>query len=214
MHIDPAATAMEQARATKNPLRKLYFWTLHWADTKYALPALVVLSFAESSFFPIPPDILLMAMCFARPQKWVLYSAWCTAASVLGGVAGWFLGWGFWELTKGFFFGIVPGFTPDVFAKVQHLYQDNAFLAVLTAAFTPIPYKVFTVAAGVCAVSIPTLIAASILGRGGRFFLVGGIIRFFGTKAKPFLEKNFEWATVFLLLLFAAGFAAIKFLKH
>jgi membrane protein YqaA with SNARE-associated domain len=214
MHIDPAATAMEQAQATKNPLRKLYFWTLHWADTKYALPALVLLSFAESSFFPIPPDILLMAMCFARPQKWLLYSAWCTVASVAGGVLGWFLGWGFWELTRDFFFAVVPGFTPAVFEKVQHLYQDNAFLAILTAAFTPIPYKVFTVAAGVFLVSIPTLILASIVGRGGRFFLVGGVIRFFGPKARPFLERNFEWATVLLLILFVGGFAAIKYLKH
>jgi membrane protein YqaA with SNARE-associated domain len=214
MHIDPAATAMEQARATKNPLRKLYFWTLHWADTKYALPALCLLSFAESSFFPIPPDILLMAMCFARPQKWVLYSAWCTVASVAGGVFGWFLGWGFWEVTKNFFYSVVPGFTPEIFAKVQDLYADNAFLAILTAAFTPIPYKVFTVAAGVFAISIPTLILASIIGRGGRFFLVGGVIRFFGPKARPFLEKNFEWATVLLLILFIGGFAAIKYLRH
>ncbi len=205
---------MEQARATKNPLRKLYYWTLHWADTKYALPALCLLSFAESSFFPIPPDILLMAMCFARPQKWVLYSAWCTAASVAGGVLGWFLGWGFWEMTKNFFFDVVPGFTPEIFEKVRHLYADNAFLAILTAAFTPIPYKVFTVAAGVFAISIPTLILASIVGRGGRFFLVGAVIRFFGPKAKPFLEKNFELATVLLLGLFIAGFAAIKYLKH
>lgn len=97
MHIDSAASAMEQARSTKNPLRKLYYWTLHWADTKYALPALCLLSFTESSFFPIPPDILLMAMCFARPQKWMLYAGWCTVSSVLGGVFGWFLGWGFWE---------------------------------------------------------------------------------------------------------------------
>lgn len=214
MHIDSAATAMEQARATRNPLRKLYFWTLHWADTKYALPALVILSFAESSFFPVPPDILLMAMCFARPQKWLLYSAWCTFASVAGGLLGWALGWGFWELTKTIFFNVIPGFTPEVFGKVQHLYSDNAFLAILTAAFTPIPYKVFTVAAGVFAISIPTLILASIIGRGGRFFLVGAVIRFFGPKAKPFLEKNFEWATVVLLLLFVGGFAAIKFLHH
>ncbi len=214
MHIDPAATAMEQARATKNPLRKLYFWTLHWADTKYALPALVVMSFAESSFFPIPPDVLLMAMCFARPQKWVLYSAWCTVASVAGGVFGWFLGWGFWEMTKNFFFDVVPGFTPEVFAKVQQLYESNAFLAIITAALTPIPYKVFTVAAGVFAISIPTLVVASIAGRGARFFLVGGVIRFFGPKAKPFLEKNFELATVLLLGLLIAGMAAIKSLKH
>ncbi len=205
---------MDQARATKNPLRKLYFWTLHWADTKYALPALVIMSFAESAFFPIPPDVLLMAMCFARPQKWVLYSFWCTIASVAGGVLGWFLGWGFWELTKNFFFNIVPGFTPEVFGKVQELYQDNAFLAILAAAFTPIPYKVFTVAAGVFMVSIPTLILASVLGRGGRFFLVGGVIRFLGPRARPFLEKNFEWATVVLLILFVAGFASIKYLRH
>ncbi len=214
MHIDPAVSAMEQARATKNPLRKLYFWTLHWADTRYALVALVILSFAESSFFPIPPDILLMAMCFARPEKWVLYSAWCTVASVLGGIFGWFLGWGFWEVTKDFFYRVVPGFTPEIFEKVQHLYADNAFLAILTAAFTPIPYKVFTVAAGVFAISIPTLILASIVGRGGRFFAVGAIIRFFGPKAKPFLEKNFELATILLLVLFFAGFAAIKLLRH
>jgi membrane protein YqaA with SNARE-associated domain len=117
-------------------------------------------------------------------------------------------------MTQNFFFSVVPGFTPEVFAKVQQLYADNAFLAILTAAFTPIPYKVFTVAAGVFAISIPTLILASIIGRGGRFFLVGGIIRFFGPRAKPFLEKNFEWATVLLLVLFIGGFAAIKYLKH
>ena len=214
MHFESAATAMEQARATKNPLRKLYFWTLHWADTRYALVALVVLSFTESSFFPIPPDILLMAMCFARPQKWVLYSGWCTVAAVAGGIAGWFLGWGFWEITKDFFYSVVPGFTPEVFGKVQHLYADNAFLAILAAAFTPIPYKVFTVAAGVFAISIPTLIIASIIGRGARFFLVGGVIRFFGPKAKPFLERNFEVATLLLLGLFIAGFGAMNYLKH
>lgn len=214
MQTDPAATAMEQARATKNPLRKLYYWTLHWADTKYALPALCILSFAESSFFPIPPDILLMAMCFARPKMWVLYSAWCTVASVAGGVFGWFLGWGFWGMTQKFFFAIVPGFTPEIFTEVQQLYADNAFLAILTAAFTPIPYKVFTVAAGVFAISIPTLILASVVGRGGRFFFVGAVIRFIGPKAKPFLEKNFELATLLLLGLFFAGFAAIKYLKH
>ena len=192
----------------------LYDRVMRWSRHRHAPYYLAVMSFAESSFFPIPPDVLLMAMCFARPQKWVLYSAWCTVASVAGGVFGWFLGWGFWEMTKNFFFNVVPGFTPEIFEKVRHLYADNAFLAILTAAFTPIPYKVFTVAAGVFAISIPTLILASIVGRGGRFFLVGAVIRFFGPKAKPFLEKNFELATVLLLGLFIAGFAAIKYLRH
>lgn len=207
-------SAMEMARQTRNPLRKLYYWTLHWADTPYALPALILLSFAESSFFPIPPDVLLMAMCFAKPQKWMTYAFWCTVASVAGGVFGWYLGWGFWELTRDFFFRVVPGFTPEVFARVGELYQENAFVAVLSAAFTPIPYKVFTVAAGVFAVSIPTLILASIVGRGARFFLVGGLIRGFGPKIKPFLEKHFEIASILLLALAIAGFAAIKYLKH
>ena len=217
MNTDPAvapASAMELARESRSPLRKLYYWTLHWADTPYALPALIILSFAESSFFPIPPDILLMAMCFAAPKRWLTFAFWCTIASVAGGILGWYLGFGFWELTKNFFFDVIPGFTPVVFAKVESLYQENAFVTILTAAFTPIPYKVFTVAAGVCHVAIPALIAASLVGRGARFFLVAGLIRGFGPKVKPFLEKHFEIATVLLLALAILGFVAIKYLSH
>lgn len=216
MNIDPteAARAMDLARVSRNPLRKLYYWTLHWADTKYAVPALFLISFAESSFFPIPPDILLMAMCFAVPKKWVSYASWCTAASVLGGVFGWYIGLGFWGATQNFFFSVIPGFTPAVFAKVETLYQANAFVAILGAAFTPIPYKVFTIASGVFQVALPTLIVASIIGRGARFFLVSALIRFFGPAVKPFLEKHFEWATLLLLVLGILGFVAIKFLAH
>lgn len=206
--------AMAKARATKNPLRKLYFWTLHWADTKYALPALFLISFVESSFFPIPPDILLMAMCFANPKKWFPYAVVCTVASILGGILGWYIGFGLWEITKDFFFSVIPGFTPEVFHKVEVLYKDNAFLAILTAAFTPIPYKVFTIASGVFGVSLGVLILASAIGRGGRFFLVSILIRVFGPAVKPFLEKNFELMTILLLLLAAGGFVAIKFLAH
>lgn len=208
------AKAMDLARATRNPLRKLYFWTLHWADTKYALPALFVISFAESSFFPIPPDILLMAMCFAVPRKWALYAAWCTVASVLGGIFGWYIGWGFWGVTQDLFYKVIPGFTPQVFAKVESLYQANAFVAVLSAAFTPIPYKVFTIASGVFHVGLPVLVTASLVGRGARFFLVAGLIRGFGPAVKPFLEKHFEAATLVMLFLAVLGFAAIKFLAH
>ncbi len=210
----PPEKAMDLARATKNPLRKLYYWTLHWADTKFALPALFLISFAESSFFPIPPDILLMAMCFAAPKKWVSYAFWCTVASVLGGVFGWYIGFGFWGVTQNFFFHVIPGFTPAVFAKVESLYQANAFIAILSAAFTPIPYKVFTIAAGVFQVAIPTLIIASIVGRGARFFLVGGLIRFFGPAVRPFLEKHFELATLVMLALAVLGFVAIKYVAH
>ncbi len=210
----PPPIAMELAKTTKNPLRKLYFWTLHWADTKHALPALFIVSFTESSIFPIPPDILLMAMCFANPKKWFVYGLVCTVASVLGGVLGWYIGFGFWGATKDFFFNIIPGFTPEKFGQVELLYQKNAFLAVFAAAFTPIPYKVFTIAAGVCHVAIPTLVIASVLGRGARFYLVAILIRLFGPRIKPFLEKHFEVATIVLLFLAFAGFALIKMLPH
>lgn len=210
----PAAEAMRKARETKNPLRKMYFWTLHWADTKFALPALVVLSFLESSFFPVPPDVLLMAMCFANARRWMLYAFWCTVASVAGGVLGWVIGYWFWEATQSFFFQVIPSFTPEVFAKVEKFYQDNAFLAILTAAFTPIPYKVFTVASGVFQVPIPTLIVASLFGRGVRFFAVAALIRLFGPKVKPFLEKHFELATFAVLAVGVLGFIAIKLFSH
>ena len=210
----PPSKAMEMAAATKNPLRKLYFWTLHWADTKYALPALFSIALIESSFFPIPPDILLIAMCFAVPRKWAIYAFWCTTASVLGGILGWAIGWGFWDITKDFFYRIIPGFTPEVFAQVTEFYQGGAFWAILIAAFTPIPYKVFTIASGVFGVNISTLIFASLLGRGMRFFIVAGLICGLGPRVKPFLEKHFEKATLLCILLIVLGFVAIKYIPH
>jgi membrane protein YqaA with SNARE-associated domain len=131
---------------------------------------------------------------------------------VVGGVLGWWIGLQFWHLTQDLFFRFVPGFTPEVFAKVQQLYLDNAFLAILGAAFTPIPYKVFTIASGVFEVALPILIGASIFGRGARFFMVAGVIRMFGPAIKPHLEKYLEWASVILFLLGLAGFAAIKWM--
>ncbi len=205
--------AMQQAALTRNPLKKLYFWTLHWADTRYALPALFIISFAESSLFPIPPDILLMAMCFANPKKWLSYGLVCTTASVLGGVLGWYIGFGFWGATQDFFYNVIPGFTAEKFAKVELLYQNNAFISIFTAAFTPIPYKVFTIAAGVCHVGIPVLVVASIFGRGLRFFAVALLIRGFGVRIKPFLEKHFEWAVALVTLVGILGFVAVKFLR-
>ncbi len=203
---------MDSARATKNPLRKLYYWTLHWAETKYALPALFIVSFAESSFFPIPPDILLMAMCFAAPKRWLTFAFWCTVSSVLGGILGWYIGWGLWagvgEPIVNFYHG------QEVMEKVRVLYDQYGFWGVLTAAITPIPYKVFTIASGVFEFSLPALIGASIIGRGFRFFLVAGLIRGFGPRIKPFLEKHFELAMLAGLVLGILGIVAIKLIPH
>ena len=193
-------------------LRRLYNWVLGWADTPYGTPALAALAFAESSFFPIPPDVLQIALSVGRPRRSFYFAAVSAAASVLGGIAGWYIGSGLWWSVNDFFFEYVPGFSQANFNHVQRLYAENAFWAILAAAFTPIPYKVFTIAAGVFNVSLQTLIVASVLGRSGRFFLVATAIFFFGARAKAVLERHFEWMTLLLFALVVAGFLAIRLL--
>lgn len=204
--------AMTKAAETKNPLKKLYFWTLHWADTKYALPALFILSFIESSFFPIPPDVLLMAICFSAPRKWAVAAFWCTVASVLGGILGWYIGWGLWETIGQPIVAFYHG--EEVMDKVRGLYDTYGFWGILIAAITPIPYKVFTIASGVFQFDLLQLILASVIGRGFRFFVVAGLIRAFGPKVKPFLEKNFELAMILMVVLGVLGVVAIKLIPH
>jgi membrane protein YqaA with SNARE-associated domain len=205
----PDATAPAKRRGV---LRRLYDWVLSWADSRYGTPALFVLSFAESSFFPIPPDVLQIALSVAKPKRAFFYAAVSVVASVLGGVLGWYIGHALWESLQGFFFDHVPGFTRENFELVERRYNEHAFFAVFTAAFTPIPYKVFTIASGVFEVALPTLMLASALGRGGRFFLVGASIFFLGPRVKAWLEKYFELATIVLLVLGIGGFLAIKYL--
>lgn len=197
-----------------NPLKRLYQWVLHWAETPYGTPALALLSFAESSFFPIPPDVLQVALSVSKPRRSFYYAGVSAVASVLGGIAGWYIGRALWLSVDDFFFNYVPGFSRDNFSSVERLYGENAFLAILAAAFTPIPYKVFTIAAGVChrTVSLQTLILASLVGRSARFFLVATVMYFFGEPAKAVLERHFEWVTLALFALLLAGFLAIRLL--
>ncbi len=195
-----------------NIVRRLYNWVLSWAETPYGTPALFVISFVESSFFPIPPDVLQIALSVARPKRAFFYAAVSVVASVLGGVFGWWIGTTLWDSVSTFFFEYVPGFTSDNYALVERKYNEHAFLAIFTAAFTPIPYKVFTIASGVFDVALSTLIFASVLGRGGRFFLVASAISFFGPTVKIWLEKYFELATLMLLVVGALGFLAIKYM--
>ncbi len=202
---------MDLARATKNPLRKLYFWTLHWADTKVAIPVLFFLSFIESSFFPIPPDVLLMAICFAKPKKWLQAALWCTVGSVLGGVLGWYIGWGLWEVVGQPIVAFYHG--ESVMQHVKDLYMTYGFWGILVAAITPIPYKVFTIASGMFQFSLPLLIVASIVGRGFRFFLVAGLIRIFGVKVRDFIEKRLELCLIVGTIIGIAGIAALKLLR-
>lgn len=201
-----------RAEARPNVFRRLYAWVLSWADSRYGTPALFLISFAESSFFPIPPDVLQIALSVSKPRRAFYYAAVSTVASVLGGILGWWIGHALWHTLSDFFFDYVPGFTRERFEYVGSKYNEHAFLAIFGAAFTPIPYKVFTIAAGVFDVALLTLMVASALGRAGRFFLVAAVIFVFGPKAKEWLDKYFELATIGLLLLGVAGFLAIKVL--
>ncbi|MCY3002416.1 MAG: DedA family protein [Planctomycetota bacterium] len=209
---EPVSAAAPAPAKKPNVIKRLYLWVLSWAETPYGTPALFVISFVESSFFPIPPDVLQIALSVARPKRAFFYATVSVIASVLGGVFGWYIGSALWGSISGFFFEYVPGFTPERFEMVRAKYDEHAFLAIFGAAFTPIPYKVFTIAAGACAVSIQTLIFASIVGRGARFYLVASAIFFFGPKVKEWLEKYFELATILLVALGAAGFLAVKYL--
>ncbi len=190
--------------------RRMYEWVLSLAHRKHATTALFLLSFAESSFFPIPPDVLQIVLTLERRSRAWYYAAVSLAGSVLGGVLGYLIGWGLWEAVQGFFFKYV--FKEHAFERVQHLYQDWDFWAVFVAAFTPIPYKVFTIAAGVFSVSLPMFIIASIVGRGGRFFLVAALLWWFGPPIKTFIEKYFNWLTLVFAVLLVGAFMLLKVL--
>lgn len=206
------SNADAKTEAAPGLMKRLYNWVLHWADTPYGTPALFILSFAESSFFPIPPDVLQIALSISKPRRSFYYATVSGTASVLGAILGWYIGYAFWAATQGFFFNWIPGFTPELFHAVEIRYNQNAFLAIAFSGFTPIPYKIFTIAAGVCNVSLQVLIIASILGRFGRFYLVAACIFFFGPKVKELLDKYFGLITFLLAAAIIAGFAVIKYL--
>lgn len=191
-------------------LKGLYDWTLSWAYTPYGTVALAAVAFAESSFFPIPPDLLLIALSVAIPKRAFYYVLVSSVFSVLGGIFGYYIGVAMYDTVGRLIIQTLQ--YERYFDLVGKMYADNAFLAILSAAFTPIPYKVFTIAAGVWRIDIGTLILASVIGRTGRFLLVGAMIYFFGARIKTFIEKYFNILSIAFFILVAAGFLAIKYL--
>ncbi|MBI2438053.1 MAG: DedA family protein [Lentisphaerae bacterium] len=192
-------------------LKRLYQWVLHWADTPYGAPALFLLAFAESSFFPIPPDVLLIALALSLPRRSLWFAGICSAGSVLGGMAGYAIGYFFWEAVGQPIINFYHA--QAAFAKVQGYYQQDAFLYVFMAAFTPIPYKVFTIAGGICQIRLwQDLVLASLIGRSLRFFLVAGLFFWFGPPIKHFIDRYFELLTIVFGVLLLGGFIAIKYL--
>jgi membrane protein YqaA with SNARE-associated domain len=191
-------------------LRKAYDWVLSWADTPYGGIALFLIAFAESSFFPIPPDVLLIALVLGSREKWLRYALICTAGSVLGGITGYVIGWGFWAATQDFFFNVVPGFHEEAFDKVGKVYDDYDFWFVFIAAFTPVPYKVITISAGVFKLNFFGFLIATIVGRFARFFLVAALLRKFGEPIEKIIDKWFNILTIVFVVLLVAGFYVIK----
>ena len=197
---------------TKKPnwLRRLYAWTIRWAETKYAIPALAIVSFIESSVFPIPPDVLLLAICFADPKLWMRAALWCTVGSVLGGMLGYWMGLGLWEVVGEPIVNFYEG--EATMTKIDGWYEQYGVLGILVAAITPIPYKIFTIASGALQFAFVPFVLASLVGRGFRFFLVAGMARWGGEKLKPAIEKRLELFFVIFTILGILGFVAIKFL--
>ncbi|HEY9769748.1 MAG TPA: YqaA family protein [Coleofasciculaceae cyanobacterium] len=192
-------------------LRSAYQWVISWSETPYGSWALFLLSFAESSCFPIPPDVLLIALAVGQPIAAFQFSLICSIGSVLGGLAGYGIGFFAFETIGQ---PILNLYDPDqaVFNQIQGLYNNWGFWGVLAAAVTPIPYKVFTIASGVFKFSLWQFTLASILGRSFRFFLVGGLIFWGGESLKVWIEKYFDWVAWGFLAALVLGFLVLKFI--
>ncbi|MEG0602196.1 MAG: VTT domain-containing protein [Mucinivorans sp.] len=194
-------------------LRRAYDWTLHWADTRWGALALFLLAFAESSFFPIPPDILLIACCLGLPlksKKVFTYAFICTAGSILGAVAGYGIGMYAWEAASSWFIPSI--FSQEAFDSVGVMYEQYNFWVVFTAGFTPIPYKLITITAGVFDIQFVMFLFASIIARGARFFLIAWLIMYFGPSIKSFIDKYFNILALTFTVLLIGGFMLFKYI--
>ncbi len=249
--------------------RRLYDWVLHWAQTPYGGWALFVLSFAESSFFPVPPDVLLAPLTLGNRKKWLKFALICSGASVVGGIFGYMIGVFLWASVGSFFHNNVPGFDRDSivltdgrelegfvdkhdvkvtipamhpeleypaeftttdkekvkltetnvnevhikpFSKVGSLYISHDWKVVAVAGFTPLPYKVITITAGIFEINFLIFIIASTISRSARFFLVAGLFGKYGPWIKPYIDKYFNLLCLLFLILLVGGVVLIKYI--
>lgn len=189
-------------------MRLLYDWMIHWAQKPQATWALFFFSFIESSFFPIPPDPLLMAMTTLRPKRWFYLASVCLLASVLGGAFGYFIGVTLYETVGQAIINLYH--LQEGFESLGQRYSNNAFITIFTAAFTPIPYKLITISAGVFRVNFAIFMIASVIGRGARFFAVAYLLHHFGARFKDKIEKYFDILSLLFVVLLIAGFVVFK----
>ena len=199
-------------------LRKLYNWILHLAETPYGLLSLFILSFTEASFFPVPPDVLLIALVLAKREQAFKLAFICSIASISGAFAGYSIGHFLWwdganyNAVANFFFNNVPGFTDDLFQKIQNQYNNYGLIVIFTAGFTPIPFKVFTVSAGAFNISFPLFIFAVTISRSARFFLVSFLIWKYGKNIKYFIDQYFNLLSILFIIILIGSYLFIKFI--
>ena len=197
-----------QAAEPRSLLRRLYDWCVAAAGKRHALAILTAVAFAESSFFPIPPDVMLAPMVAARPNRAFLYAGICTAASVIGGLLGYWIGVHLEPLGHAILriFG-----HPNGQAEFQHWFDKYGLWVILIKGATPIPYKLVTITAGFARFDLRTFVWASILTRGFRFFLVATILKFFGPALLKEFEKRMNLYATLLVVLLVGGFVALKY---
>ena len=205
--------------------RRMYDWVLGWGKSRYGGLALFILSAAEASFFPVPPDALLIALCMGAHKKWVRFALICSVGSVIGGALGYLIGWGAYDLIGGKIVALaasLSGTDPDKLLHAAQIWFNEKELygmkvgawAVGIAGFTPIPYKVFTIAAGFFKMNFGIFLIASALSRSARFFVVAGIIGLlfdrYGPRIEKFIDKYFNLLAIAFVLLLVAGFMVVK----
>ncbi|MDQ2092727.1 YqaA family protein [Rhodalgimonas zhirmunskyi] len=191
-------------------LRSLYDWTMRLADHPRALWALAMVAFIESSFFPIPPDIIMIPMILAQPRRAWLIATVALVASVLGGLFGYAIGaFAFEAIGQPILSSMGKA---DAMEAFNTRFNDFGFWAVLIAGMTPFPYKVITIMSGWTGMPLLTFMATSVLARGLRFFIVAALLRAFGAPARAFIEKRLGLMFVLFVLILLAGFYVVKYI--
>lgn len=190
-------------------LRKMYDWVFSLARHRHATKSLAAISFAESSFFPIPPDVMLAPMVLARPDRAYFYATVCTIASVLGGLLGYAIGH-FLEPVGMSLLALMG--KADTFETSKALFQEHGAWVILIKGLTPIPYKLITIAAGIFSFSLPLFIVLSVITRGARFFLVAFVLKTFGPAMLEVIEKRLAFWTILFVLVLVGAIVAVRFI--
>jgi membrane protein YqaA with SNARE-associated domain len=190
-------------------LRRLYDQTIAYAESPNAPYALGVVSFAESSFFPVPPDVMLIPMALAKPKKAWFYALICTVTSVLGGLFGYWIGAALYE-TVGQWLIALYGYADRV-EQFRQLYQEYGAWIILIKGLTPIPYKIVTIASGLAGYDLVWFVVLSLLTRGARFFVVAGILNHFGDGLRGVIERNLGLVAGVILIFIIGGFVAVTY---